>query len=443
MKVFAVFWISLLTLTAAWAGEDPGRQVLVVYNESVAESKPLAEYYAQRRGVPTGQMCAIRVRDAETITRKEFDEQVRGPIVRFMVDHGLLYQLSSARGVPVTFDNKITYVALMYGVPQRIEDDPHHVDPGMNANAPAPQRRNEAAVDSELTWLPSSGVPLNFAVLNPFFNKSPAVFNEALRKKMVLVSRLDGPDPATVRRMIDDSLAVERTGLLGKCYVDAGGQLEEGEKWIRHTGQIFREQGFETVMDEKPTLFPEDFQMTDAAMYAGWYSERVTGVFKRPDFKFRRGAVAYHLHSWSAAHLHNVEATWVGPLLAHGAAASFGNVFEPYLRMTPHVDMFFQRLLAGATFAEAGWYSQPTLSWQTTFVGDPLYRPFGLSVDGQIAQLEADKNPDVAWAYLRKVNLLLNIGNTTAAEQLCAEKVAALRSPVLMEKLGVLKLKKN
>ncbi len=442
MRMFAGFWISLLTLTAAWAGENLGRQVLVVYNESVPESKPLAEYYAQRRGVPTGQMCAIRVRDAETITRKEFDEQVRGPILRFMVDHGLLYQLSSSRGVPETFDNRITYVALIYGVPQRIENDPHHVEPGIDTHVPAQLSRNEAAVDSELTWLPSSGVPLNLAVPNPCFNKSPAVF-EALRKKMVLVSRLDGPDPATVRRMIDDSLAVERTGLLGKCYVDVGGPFEDGEKWMRHTGQIFREQGFETVMDEKPSLFPEDFPMTDAVMYAGWYSERVTGVFKRPDFKFRRGAVAYHLHSWSAAHLHDAEATWVGPLLARGAAASFGNVFEPYLAMTPHVDMFFQRLLAGATFAEAGWYSQPVLSWQTTFVGDPLYRPFGLSVDGQIAQLEAEKNPDVAWAYLRKINLLLNIGNIGAAEQLCAEKAAALRSPVLMEKLGALKLKKN
>jgi hypothetical protein len=31
----------------------------------------------------------------------------------------------------------------------------------------------------------------------------------------------------------------------------------------------------------------------------------------------------------------------------------------------------------GYTFGEAAWAAQPVLSWQTTVIGDPLYRPFG------------------------------------------------------------------
>jgi tetratricopeptide (TPR) repeat protein len=76
------------------------------------------------------------------------------------------------------------------------------------------------------------------------------------------------------------------------------------------------------------------------------------------------------------------------------------------------------------------------LSWQTTFVGDPLYRPCALSLDQQIARLEADKRPELEWAYLRKVNLLLAHNQKDAAEKLCREKAAALSSATLYEKLG-------
>ena len=36
-----------------------------------------------------------------------------------------------------------------------------------------------------------------------------------------MVSRLDGPDPDTVRRLIDDALLVEKEGLKGRAYFDA------------------------------------------------------------------------------------------------------------------------------------------------------------------------------------------------------------------------------
>ena len=104
--------------------------------------------------------------------------------------------------------------------------------------------------------------------------------------------------------------------------------------------------------------------------------------------------------------------------------------------MTPHIDMFFQRLLDGATFLEAGYYSEPVLSWQTTFVGDPLYRPFATSLDEQIQRLETDHQPDVEWAYLRKVNLLMNQSQSSTAEKLCRTKAETLHSQVLFEKLG-------
>ncbi len=55
-----------------------------------------------------------------------------------------------------------------------------------------------------------------------------------------------------------------------------------------------------------------------------------------------------------------------------------GCVYEPYLSLTPNVAVFLERFTIGQfTFGEAAWAAQPALSWQTTVVGDPLYRPFG------------------------------------------------------------------
>src|SRR5258706_15535638 len=127
IKRFSSILAMLLAVSAtAVAGEDLARRVLIVYNDNEPESKPLAEYYAQRRGVPTNQICAIHVRNAETITRREYNEQVRGPILRFMNDRGLLFQLpATINGISTTqtYDNKITFVTPVYGVPLRIEDD--------------------------------------------------------------------------------------------------------------------------------------------------------------------------------------------------------------------------------------------------------------------------------------------------------------------------------
>ena len=116
--------------------------------------------------------------------------------------------------------------------------------------------------------------------------------------------------------------------------------------------------------------------MTDCALYYGWYTGAVAGPFTQPDFRFVPGAIAVHIHSFSAATLRDPNGGWVGPLLTKGAAASLGNVYEPYLQFTAHLDMFNDRLLHGFTFAESAYMSMRALSWMSVMVGDPLYRPY-------------------------------------------------------------------
>jgi hypothetical protein len=102
----------------------------------------------------------------------------------------------------------------------------------------------------------------------------------------------------------------------------------------------------------------------------------MAGPFTRPDFHFVPGAIAVHIHSFSARTLHDPNAGWVGPLLTKGAAVSIGNVYEPYLQLTAQLDIFNDRLLHGFTFAESAYMSMRVLSWMSVMVGDPLYRPY-------------------------------------------------------------------
>ena len=175
--------------------------------------------------------------------------------------------------------------------------------------------------------------------------------------------------------------------------------------------------------------------MSGAALYYGWYAESVTGPFADKDFRFLPGAVAVHIHSFSARTLRNSSANWVAPLLEKGAAASLGNVYEPYLELTPHLDIFNDRLLHGFTFAESAYMATRTLSWMTIAVGDPLYRPYAawLQIDAKPAGKTTDE-----WKMYR--DFALKNGARPAREYRTLARQAALRAKdgPMIEDLGLM-----
>ena len=175
--------------------------------------------------------------------------------------------------------------------------------------------------------------------------------------------------------------------------------------------------------------------MNGAALYYGWYAESVAGPFADKDFRFLPGAVAVHIHSFSARTLRNSNANWVAPLLEKGAAASLGNVYEPYLELTPHLDIFNDRLLHGFTFAESAYMASPALSWMTVAVGDPLYRPYAAWL--QIDIKPAGKTTD-EWKMYR--DFALKNGARSVREYRTLARQAALRAKngPMIEDLGLM-----
>jgi len=367
---------------------DYAKATLIVYNKNEPESRELAVFYAKERAIPVDNIIALDCSDKETISRKQFNETIAEPMRKFMTSNGLWKLDDTARGKVAT-ESKIHIVALMKGVPMRIGAEPLAPTGKVDANGkPVPPKENKqqtdaASVDSELAMLSLDAAPLNSMGRNPFFKQDRPKMDAGIAA-MFLVGRIDGPDWATAKRLIVDAIAAEKTGLWGNAYLDLsrmdvtkGPGYKIGDEWLRNIAKGYHMTGIPTYVDKHPARLPLNFPMgDDIALYFGWYSNTPDGPFANPNFKFKQGAVACHIHSYSATTIRTTTQRWVGPLLDHGAAAVLGNVYEPFLTLTTHLDLFNARLLAGYTFIEAGWMATPGISWMNIMVGDPLYQPF-------------------------------------------------------------------
>lgn len=439
-------WLLALAPTLVRAG---GEEVVVIYNTRLAASKLVAEHYAELRHVPKAQVYGFELPLTEEMTRAEFRDQLQFPLAsRLVVDKFWRFG-SMTNGQPPgvehpVVESKIRYAVLCWGVPLRIAPDPNLIEPGRENVRPELQR-NEAAVDSELAWLPL--LKLNIPLSGPLPNWVYGATNAAMlhpTNGILLVARLDGPTVEIARGLVDKALAAERDGLWGRAYFDARGLVQTdtnyvlGDEWMINGGEICRELGFETVVDKNPGTFPADFPMSQIAIYCGWYDGNVSGPFTLPRVEFMPGAFAYHLHSFSAHSLRSTNEFWAGPLLAKGATCTMGCVNEPYLTTTPNVPVFLARWIAtGFTFGEAAWAAQPALSWQTTVIGDPLYRPFGREPSALHAGLVRTHNPLIEWSYLRVVNAGLARGASPSESIHFLETIpATTNSAVLTEKLA-------
>jgi len=400
------FWLLSIAPVIAATAFSPDAQTLadatlVVYNPAFPDSKSLAGYYAERRNIPKNQVISLDCPKEEEIERGDYDTAIAEPLRRlFDQNHWWTTRVDEA-GHTIVQTNRIRFIALIRGVPLKIRFKALY--PGDHPNPDIPGgMSNEAAVDSELAALGFFSRQISGPMVNPYFRSFLPITASEADPRLMLVARLDGPSADQVRRMIDESLAVERKGLWGWTYIDARGitdpRYKVADNWLFHIADQSFADGRPAVVDQFEALYPAGYPMTNAIFYFGWYSEQPAGVMNDPGFKFEPGAIAVHIHSFSAATVRSSTQHWVGPLIEHGAAATLGNVYEPFLVLTPMLDVFHDRLLEGMTFAESAYAAQAAISWMNTCVGDPLYRPF-LTEPG--VNETRDINP---WAVFRDLS---------------------------------------
>ena len=372
-------WAAVMTIPTAYPAEPPlAESTIVIYNTAVPESAALARFYAQQRGIARDHLIGLDCSIEEEISREEYDTTIAAPLREiFKSRHWWRMHETSDNRETVT-NSLIHFVATIRGMPLKIRASATPY-PGDDPSAGPIASRNEASVDSEIAVLASFYKHISGAIPNPYFQSFRGI-GEFENATLLLVCRLDAPAAATVRRMITDAIAAEKNGLWGRAYVDgshnAAPGYQVGDKWLTDITEQFHRVGIPVVYDDSPPIFPDGYPMTDCALYYGWYAGQIAGPFTRPDFRFVQGAVAVHIHSFSANTLRDPNANWVAPLISRGATASMGNVYEPYLQLTSHLDIFNDRLLHGFTFAESAYMSIQALSWMSVMVGDPLYRPY-------------------------------------------------------------------
>jgi uncharacterized protein (TIGR03790 family) len=360
-----VFTTYILFINCAICWALTSEQLLIVANKKMPRSIELAQYYMKRRNVPLENLIELKTSVKENISREDYEEEIASPIRKFL-------QKNDAD------EKKFGCIVLMYGIPLRVDA------PKRTYEEKKRQGEERAAVDSELALVREAPYPLAGWLPNKFFIGFRGKEIRNMPQKSILVSRLDGPSEAVVRRIIDDSIEAENKGLSGKAYFDARwpepkkkGTVSTYEFYdmaIHRAARLIEKSGkLSVVLDEQERLF-QPGEALNATLYCGWY--RLAHYVDA--FTWVKGAVGFHIASQECQTLKSTNSrVWCKMMLEKGVAATLGPVSEPFLQAFPLPDIFFACIVDGHfTLAECYALSNPYWSWQVVLIGDPLYRPF-------------------------------------------------------------------
>lgn len=429
MKTLARILVLLAGISCVARGSITPDSVAVLYNAAVPESRKLAEIYRDARKIPPENLIALDMPTVPDISRSDYDNKILEPLRAEFEQRGWWKRETDSGGIKLPSMNRIRVLVTMRGVPLRIQSEPK--SPGTTANPQDPVAgHDEASVDSELAMFGVEGLPVDAVLQNRFFQSTKSIA-KSNHPYLVLTARIDAPSMGTCERMIRDVIEVEKSGLWGRAYVDIANKFSQGDKWLEGVIVANNEAGIPTVVDRFNETLPKNYPMTEASMYYGWYDWHVNGPFLNSRFRFRKGAVAMHLHSFSAEQLGDANKNWSGALLQRGAAVTVGNVYEPYLHLTHDYKILHERLLAGFTWVEACWMAMPVTSWQAVVLGDPLYRPFR-----HLAGSGETKEEDTEFRALRAASIQWKSEPRERERQL--ERASGrMKSGILAETIGL------
>jgi uncharacterized protein (TIGR03790 family) len=446
---------SLLLLVAlglgvgVFAAEKP--RVLILANSEDRGSLEVARHYAQRRGLDRDTIVALPMPLTEQITWREFIDTIWNPLLAEAIKREAVDAIAmnltdeTGRTKIVSSGHRLDALVVCRGVPLRVAHDAALFDERTNPLAASQQlRSNEGAVDSELALLAVNCPPIAAFVPNPVFlahaagvTNAPGTEVPALRM-IIPVGRLDGPTVDDAKALVDRALAGERSGLAGRAYLDIGGPHPQGDEWLEGCIPELAKLGFETDADRDRATLPAHARFDAPALYFGWYTGHLNGPFSAPEFRFPPGAIALHIHSFSAETLRSTTRGWAGPMVAKGVTATFGNVAEPYLQFTHQPHVVLRGLLRGEPIGVAALGAVNCLSWKAILIGDPLYRPFARTLDEQWAGREELSAEAQTYVRLRRMRLLVLEGRGAEALELGVEGM--WRAPSLPLALSVASL---
>ncbi|MGJ8638981.1 MAG: TIGR03790 family protein [Opitutaceae bacterium] len=389
---------------------EPGEaaRVIIVVNSNEPSSLSIGEYYAEARGIPKENIVELSTSTDETISLRQYVDTVYNPLLGKLIDLGWVEGVRSS--IPDRYGrlamsvavNSVSYVVTVKGVPLRISNDPTLLESNMG-KLPEQFQLNNAALDNELALLLApSRVSMTAFIPSPLFGKKHPLAGDLSR--ILRVTRLDGPDVASVTRLIDRTLEGEKNGLVGRAYFDIGGPHAKGDVWFNAAADYAQAAYFDTDVETSKKRIGLHSRLDAPAIYMGWYRHTAEGPWAQPRWPVPPGAIAYHLHSFCATSVRSQRKGWLAAFVKQGYCATVGTVYEPYLEYSYRPDYLLEHLLEGHTFGEAASYAYPSLSWMGVAIGDPLYRPFKIDLKEQLAR--PPEGAFGSYAHIREINRL-------------------------------------
>jgi uncharacterized protein (TIGR03790 family) len=410
------------------ARPDPTRTAVLV-NADRPEGLALAREFMAHRGIPAGNLISLPLGRAETLAWPEFSTKLLRPLRARLLTAGLLTGQQDADADPhgragfvPTAEARLQWLVLIQGVPLKVSPS------GLKGLNPSnPVKGDHASVDSELATIALPNLDPEGARPNPWFGRV-----DASAEGFIRTARLDGPSVEATLQALRGSWLAEAKGLRGRAYVDLGGPYQEGDDWFRASVPLLEGLGFPTEVESTREQFSPRARGDAPAWYFGWYSQKPTGKFGLASTRLAPGAIALHIHSFSATSLRDAGAGWTPWLVQQGAGLTFGNVHEPYLSLTIRPERLLQALRDGMSAGEAAWFATPALSWQGVILGDPFYQPFARPLDAQ-TQVSDAQDPLTDYAWLRSYQRLAHPLGTAELRRLGAEAERSGRLPLLLE----------
>jgi uncharacterized protein (TIGR03790 family) len=436
---YAILLLNFAISLAAQTNTALAKEMVIVVNRNDPDSLSIGQHYARQRGISESRIVQLSAPIEETITIAEYAKTVANPLLNALIENkwvkGVKDRSKDAYGrerLSVSIHN-ISFVVLIKGVPLRIANDPLLLEES-TVNLSAQFRVNNGSVDGEIALLLAPPkTSMTALVPNPYFEKSSILPTDANR--LLRVTRLDGPTKANVMNLIDRTLKAEEIGLMGRAYIDTGGPHAKGDEWIRAAGAIAEAAFFDIDYETSKRAMNHRDRLDAPAIYMGWYRPHAQAQWRTPRWPVPPGAIGFHLHSFSGTSLRSTK-TWLGAFVAQGYCVTVGNVYEPYLEYTHRPQVLLAHLMSGGNFGEAVALSTPSLSWQSVAIGDPLYRPFKVSLAEQLKFSEGSTFS--AYASIREINRILAEEDSESAIAYARSKFISQPSLALAYRLAQL-----
>lgn len=350
--------------------------VIFIYNINVPGSYEVAQYYRQKRSIPTANLVgldipvpSIPLSCEQPITKLEFETAILFPL-------RIILSLSGDSSATSSGNLSSTAIVLGFGTPLSYREDDGEI----------------IAIASRLHRLHYDYEP---KLRNYTFDRRVFKFFDQLdAKQLYITSVLDGPSVAAVKKLIDRSLEVDNQIFInGKLIIDPYG-LRDSSEDVEYEDNILnfaikpaKKLGLPivtTVRNNSSDPYDEPLvgYFQGESFYWGWFEPSFS-----PNLFFSQSqsrVFLYNADNSAACQIHYLidnspfndqgSDPWcnIAINIEPGYASCAGSVDSPgtdaFLRPRP----FFDALHHGACLGEAFLFASPFVNWKTILIGDPL-----------------------------------------------------------------------